>query len=182
MSNGRGGKREGAGRKAGGRNKRTLLAMNLREQILESSYSPLVIFQKNIEWTQGQAEKLEKALAVLDFSGMDAERIKALNETRAQAAALRAQATDFAAKAAPYVQPKPATVDEPISIDISAVVTAGDLVTAQDNLVMAVANGEISPEEGAKVSAILEGRRRSIELLEMEKRIAALEELKDGAR
>ena len=171
----RGGKREGAGRKPGGRNKRTLLAMDLREQILESSYSPLVVFRKNIEWTQGEAEKLERALDGLDFAGMDAAKVAELNETRRQIMALRTKANDFAAQAAPYVQPKPVPVDEPITIDITAVVTAGDLVTAQDNLVLAVAKGEISPEEGAKVSVILEGRRKSIELLEFEKRLAALE-------
>jgi hypothetical protein len=48
--------------------------------------------------------------------------------------------------------------------------------------VLAVANGEISPEEGAKVSAVLESRRKAIELLEMEKRIAALEAKKGIGR
>jgi hypothetical protein len=185
MSDGRkknGGAREGAGRKPGGRNKTTLLAMGLREQILGSSYSPLTIFQKNIEWTQGEAEKLEKALEPLDFAKMDAAKVEALNAARAQAMQLRKMANDFAAQAAPYVQPKPVPIDDPINIDIAAVVTAEDLVTANNNLVLAVANGEISPEEGVKVSAVLESRRKAIELLEMEKRIAALEAKKGIGR
>src|SRR5262245_52425518 len=61
----------GAGRKAGGRNKRTLLAMELREQFLQSSYSPLTVLQKNIRWAQDEAEKLQKALEPLDVTGMD---------------------------------------------------------------------------------------------------------------
>jgi hypothetical protein len=178
----RGGKREGAGRKPGRRNNRTLMAMELREQFLKSSYSPLTILQKNIRWAQDEAEQLQKALGQVDFASMDAAKIEALNETRKQVMALRSKANEVAAMAAPYVQPKPAVVDEPINIDVTAVVTAEDLVTANNNLVLAVANGEISPEEGAKVSAVLESRRKAIELLEMEKRIAALEAKKGIGR
>lgn len=174
-----GGAREGAGRKPGGRNKTTLMAMGFRDQVLASSYSPLVVMQKNIEWTQGEAEKLDKALADIDgpaLLALDADKIKALAETRGQAATLRKMANDFAAQAAPYVQPKPVPIDDPITLNIEAVATAADLVTAHDNLMLAVAQGEISPEQGAKVSAMLESRRKSIELLEMEKRIAAIEQ------
>jgi hypothetical protein len=171
----RGGAREGAGRKAGGRNKTTLMAMQFREQILESSYSPLVVMQKNVEWTQGEAEKLDAALADLDLARMPAEKIEALNETRRQAIALRSKANDFAAQAAPYVQPKPVPIDDPVTLDLSNVATAEAVMEAQNKVLMAIADGDISPEQGAKITAIVENRRKAIETVEFERRIAAME-------
>jgi hypothetical protein len=174
----KGGAREGAGRKAGGRNKTTLMAMQFREQILASSYSPLVVMQKNIEWTQGEAEKLDAALNGIDAAAlhaMPAEKVEALNETRRQAIALRTRANDFAAQAAPYVQPKPVPIDDPITLDLSNVATAEAVMEAQNKVIMAVADGDISPEQGAKITAIVENRRRAIETVEFERRIAAME-------
>jgi len=181
MSDGRknnGGARDGAGRKAGGRNKTTLLAMGFREQILASSYSPLVVMQKNIEWTQGEAEKLVTALDGVDSAAllaMPAEKIEALNETRRQAITLRTKANDFAAQVVPYVQPKPQPIDDPITLDISGLATAEDIAKAADSLVLAMASGDISPEQAGKVSAVIESRRKAIEMLEIERRLIALE-------
>jgi hypothetical protein len=171
----RGGKREGAGRKPGGRNERTIRSLSLRDQMLNSSYPPLVVFQKNIEWSLREAEQLEKALEPLNVVGMDAAKIEALNETRRQIIALRATAADVASKAAPYVQPRPATIDEPVTLDIKGVEDSEDLVKAHNYLALAVAHGEISPDEGAKVSVILESRRKALELLDIERRLVALE-------
>jgi len=39
-----------------------------------------------------------------------------------------------------------------------------------------VATGELSPEEGAAVAAILEVQRRAVETVELERRLAALEQ------
>jgi hypothetical protein len=97
--------------------------MDLRQQILESQYSPLVIFRKNVEWTQGEAEKLDAALEGIDAAAllaMPAEKIEALNESRRQAITLRTRANDFAAQAAPYVQPKPQPIDDPINLTSAA--------------------------------------------------------------
>jgi hypothetical protein len=55
--------------------------------------------------------------------------------------------------------------------------TAADLVTALDRIMEAVATGEISTDQGAKLAGIVETKRKAIELLELEKRIAALETL-----
>jgi hypothetical protein len=173
-----GGAREGSGRKAGGRNKTTLMAMQFREQILASKYSPLAVMQKNVEWTQGEAERLDAALSAIDghtLASMPAEKIEALNETRRQAIALRTRANDFAAQAAPYVQPKPVPIDDPITLDLSNVATAEAVMEAQNKVLMAVADGDISPEQGAKITAIVENRRRAIETVEFERRIAAME-------
>jgi hypothetical protein len=40
----------------------------------------------------------------------------------------------------------------------------------------AVAGGELTPEEGQAVAAMLESRRRALEAVELEQRIAALED------
>jgi hypothetical protein len=173
---GNGGARDGAGRKPGGRNKATLLAMDLRQQMLASAYSPVTIWQKNLEWLDAEDAKLGDALnQPLDFASMTAEQTAAINVARGQRLTIISKKSEVAAMAAPYVQPKTVPVDEPITVDITSVANAEDLVRATDNLTLAVATGEISPDEGAKVAAILETRRKSLELLEMEKRIAALE-------
>ena len=40
--------------------------------------------------------------------------------------------------------------------------------------------GDLSPEEGGAVAAVLEAQRRAIETMELERRIAALEAAKEG--
>jgi hypothetical protein len=46
----------------------------------------------------------------------------------------------------------------------------------------AVATGELSPEEGAAVAGILEAQRRAVETVEMEGRLAALEQSRETPR
>jgi hypothetical protein len=48
-------------------------------------------------------------------------------------------------------------------------------MAAQNKVLMAVADGDISPEQGQKITAIVENRRRAIETVEFERRIAAME-------
>ena len=52
---------------------------------------------------------------------------------------------------------------------------AADLVTSLGRVADAVAAGDITPDEGQAVSAVLETKRRAIETLELETRIKALE-------
>ena len=128
--------------------------------------------------SQGEAERLDAAPSGIDAAALlelSAQKIEALNETRRQAVALRTKANDFAAQAAPYVQPKPVPIDDPITLDLSNVATAEAVMEAQNKVLMAVADGDISPEQGAKITAIVENRRRAIETVEFEKRIAAME-------
>ncbi len=56
-----------------------------------------------------------------------------------------------------------------------SVASAGGVAAALDMVLNEVATGKISPDEGATLSQILEGRRRVIETQELEIRIAALE-------
>jgi hypothetical protein len=46
----------------------------------------------------------------------------------------------------------------------------------------AVAGGDLSPEEGQAVGAIIEAQRRALETVELERRIAALEQAKGTER
>ena len=65
---------------------------------------------------------------------------------------------------------RPVTLDMPDAIDAASVAAALSSVSG------AVAAGDLSPEEGQTVAAILEAQRRAIETADLEARIAALEE------
>jgi hypothetical protein len=54
--------------------------------------------------------------------------------------------------------------------------TASDVVTAIGSVLRAVAEGELTPDEAATLATVLEAKRRSIELVELEQRIATLEQ------
>jgi hypothetical protein len=63
----------------------------------------------------------------------------------------------------------------PIRLELPAITTATDVVTASAAPVAAVAGGHISPEEGQAVSAVIECQRRAMETVELAARIEALE-------
>jgi hypothetical protein len=69
----------------------------------------------------------------------------------------------------------PARKGRPISLELPKINTAADLVTSLGRVADAVAAGDITPDEGQAVSAVLETKRRAIETLELETRITALE-------
>jgi len=53
--------------------------------------------------------------------------------------------------------------------------TAQDVLTALSAVIQSVADGELTPDEGATVAALLETKRRAIETIEIENRLTALE-------
>jgi len=63
----------------------------------------------------------------------------------------------------------------PVSLPLPPIDTASDLVKALGAVANAVGAGELTPEEGAAFSAVLETKRRAIETSELEARIVALE-------
>lgn len=69
----------------------------------------------------------------------------------------------------------PVRKGRPVSLALPAIKTSADLVVAMGTLADAVAGGEITPDEGAAVTAILEAKRRAIETNDLEQRILALE-------
>jgi hypothetical protein len=67
----------------------------------------------------------------------------------------------------------------PVSLDLPPLTCAADLATALSAIVGAVAAGELSPDEGQALAAILETQRRAIETADIERR---LEQLENGAK
>ena len=70
----------------------------------------------------------------------------------------------------------PVRKGRPVALSIPPIATAGDVVTALGAVADAVAGGEITPDEGAAVASVLEVKRRSIETVELEARLSALEQ------
>jgi hypothetical protein len=64
----------------------------------------------------------------------------------------------------------------PVVLDLPPIETPTDIAAALGAVTGAVASGDLSPEEGAAVAAVLEGQRRSLETVELERRLAALEQ------
>jgi polyhydroxyalkanoate synthesis regulator phasin len=60
--------------------------------------------------------------------------------------------------------------------------TAADLATALGVIAQAVARGELTPDEAQAVAVVLETQRRTIETVELEQRIAAVEAEQDRGR
>ena len=69
----------------------------------------------------------------------------------------------------------PARKGRPVTLSLPALRTAPDLVLALGAVAGAVGSGELSPEEGQAVAAVLEGVRRAIETTELAERLAAIE-------
>jgi hypothetical protein len=71
----------------------------------------------------------------------------------------------------------PARKSRPINIDLPPVDNGAGVSQAQAVVVQAVADGEITPEEGKVLADILEVRRKSIETADIELRLDKLERL-----
>jgi hypothetical protein len=69
----------------------------------------------------------------------------------------------------------------PVSVALPALRQPGDLANAAAEVIAAVARGELSPDEGQSVAALLETQRRAIETVAFEERLAAIERhIKEG--
>jgi hypothetical protein len=66
----------------------------------------------------------------------------------------------------------------PVAFELPPIETAADLVKAVGKVATAVGGGELTPEEGGAVAAILEVKRKAIETTDLETRITALEQRK----
>lgn len=72
----------------------------------------------------------------------------------------------------------PVRKGRPVSLDLPAIKSAGDVVTALSTVAESVAAGALTPDEGQAVAAVLETKRRAIETVDHENRIKALEQLR----
>lgn len=69
----------------------------------------------------------------------------------------------------------------PIALELPALEKTGDLVKATAAIAAAVASGDVTPEEGQAIAAIVETHRRAIETEDLERRLAVLEAGAQGA-
>ncbi|MFN3641957.1 MAG: DUF5681 domain-containing protein [Gemmobacter sp.] len=69
----------------------------------------------------------------------------------------------------------PPRKDAPVTVKLPAMHSAADTVRAAGAVLDAVAAGELTPTEGAHVMALVEAFRRTLEVSELEARLAALE-------
>lgn len=65
--------------------------------------------------------------------------------------------------------------DAPVTFDLPRMETARDAATAAGAVLEAVAEGELTPTEGAHIMALVETYRRTLETSELEARVVALE-------
>ena len=65
--------------------------------------------------------------------------------------------------------------DAPVTFDLPPMRTARDAAQAAGAVLGAVAEGELTPTEGAHVMALVETYRRTLEATELEARVVALE-------
>ena len=76
----------------------------------------------------------------------------------------------------------PVRKGRPVEIELPPVKTAADVLAAMAAVLDHVAEGEITPDEGATVAGILEVKRRTLETVDLERRLAALETAKEMKR
>ena len=70
----------------------------------------------------------------------------------------------------------PVRKGRPVALDLPALESAADVVSALSVVAAAMASGDITPEEAQAVAAVLEGKRRAVETVALEARIAVLEQ------
>lgn len=69
----------------------------------------------------------------------------------------------------------PNTKDRPIALEMPLINDLNDVGYTQAEILQAVATRDITPNEGERIAAIVEARRRSIETIDLEARISRLE-------
>lgn len=69
----------------------------------------------------------------------------------------------------------PPRKDAPVTFPLHAMQSAGDAARAAGAVLEAVAEGELTPTEGAHVMSLVDAYRRTLEASELEVRLAALE-------
>ena len=67
-----------------------------------------------------------------------------------------------------------------IQLDLPTIESATDVLAALSLTVAAMADGEITPDEAAVVAGVLETKRKAIETVELEARLALLEQQAGG--
>jgi hypothetical protein len=69
--------------------------------------------------------------------------------------------------------------NRPVQFDLPPIETSADLGPALAAILRAASDGEMSPDEAMAFASLVESRRRQIETIELEARIAALEQSRE---
>ena len=69
----------------------------------------------------------------------------------------------------------PPRKDAPVQFPLPRITTANDAAEAAAAVLMAVSEGDLTPTEGAQVMGLVDSYRRTLEVTELEARVAALE-------
>ena len=177
----RGGARPGSGRKPGAQTKKSAVGDARVQEILGEGKSPLHILIAHMRDADAEAAKLDAEVAAMRAKIGDnptPEDLKALTDVVRVAAGLKSLSRECAKDAAPYVHPKRNPIDRAVNLSMPAIKTVADVSVAQDAVTEALAAGDITLEESVKLFNVLEQRRKAFETIELEKRIAALEQTK----
>jgi hypothetical protein len=70
----------------------------------------------------------------------------------------------------------------PVKFKLPAVATAVDLAQALESILQAMACGKLTPADGETIAAVLQLRGQSIERVDLEARLRALEKEREGAQ
>jgi len=70
----------------------------------------------------------------------------------------------------------PPRKDRSIAFQLPKIENLGDAAKAMAAILNAVASGEVSPSEGGEISRIVDAFAKSVEMVELQRRIAALEQ------
>jgi uncharacterized protein DUF5681 len=74
----------------------------------------------------------------------------------------------------------PAIKSRAVQLSMPAVETADDVLKAQAVTIRAMAAGKITPDEAATIAGILDAKRKAIETVQLEGRVAKLEQQSGG--
>jgi hypothetical protein len=66
----------------------------------------------------------------------------------------------------------------PVAFSVPPVASPADVLEAHSAILVAVGNGQITPEEATLLSGLLENKRKALETVEIESRLAKLEAAK----
>ena len=66
----------------------------------------------------------------------------------------------------------------PVAFSVPPVASPADVLEAHSAILVAVVNGQITPEEATLLSGLLENKRKALETVEIESRLAKLEAAK----
>ena len=76
----------------------------------------------------------------------------------------------------------PSPRNRPVRFYMPPIETPADLGVAWGAVLQAAADGELTPDEAMSVANLIDIRRRTIETLELEERITALEQIRETSR